>query len=123
MAKWQNDLILDAALNYVKSNGTQVCLCTAQPTTYTQATSTYKIAIKTGLTSSDFTLADGDVSGRKLTVAAQSNVTVDTPGTATHIAVCSGSVLLFVTTCTSKAISGDLVNIPAFDYEIEDVTA
>jgi hypothetical protein len=122
MAKWQNDTILDQALNYIMNNVTQLCVCSAQPTTYAEATSTYKLAVKTGLNSGAFTgPANGDVSGRKVTVNQQAAITIDTGGTATHIAICSGSVLLYVTTCTSQALSaGNTVTVPAWDIEIAD---
>ena len=122
--KWQNDLVLDALCDYLKNNVTQEALCSAQPTTYAEATSTYKLALKTGLTSGSFTgPANGDVNGRKITVNAQSGVTVDASGDATHIALCSGTVLLYVTTCTTQAVtSGNTANIPAWDVEFADVT-
>lgn len=124
MAKWQNDLILDAACDYVKNNVTQLCVCSAQPTTYAEAITTYKLAIKTGLTSGSFTgPANGDTNGRKITVNAANAITVDTGGSATHIALVSGSVLIYVTTCTSQALTGgNTVNVPAWDIEFADVT-
>jgi len=122
--KWQNDLVLDASCDYIKNNVTQEALCSAQPTTYAEATSTYKLALKTGLTSGSFTgPANGDVNGRKITVNAQNSVTVDASGDATHIALCSGSVLLYTTTCTLQTVtSGNTANIPAWDIEFGDVT-
>jgi len=122
MAKWQNDAVLDAALSYVQNNTTQEAVCSAQPTTYAEATSTYKLALKTGLTSGSFTgPTNGDTSGRKLTVNQQASITVDSSGDATHIALCSGSVLLYVTTCTTQTLSsGNTVTVPAWDIEIAD---
>ena len=124
MAKWQNDSILDAALDYVKNNVTQECVCSQQPTTYNEAVVTYKLAIKTGLTSGSFTgPANGDSSGRKLTVNQQASINVDSSGDATHIALCSGSVLLYVTTCTQQTLtSGNTVTIPVWDIEIADAS-
>jgi len=124
MAKWQNDLVLDAALDYVKNNVTQEVVCSAQPTTYAEATSTYKLAIKTGLTSGSFTgPTNGDTSGRKLTVNEQASISVDSSGDATHIALCSGTVLLYVTTCTTQTLtSGNTVTIPAWDIELADAS-
>jgi hypothetical protein len=124
MGKWENDLIMDTALNYYKNNVTQVAVCNAQPTTYAEATATFKLALKTGITSGSFTgPADGDVSGRKITKNAETGVTVDTSGTATHVAWCTGSVLLFVTTVTSQALTaGNTVTIPAHKKETADLT-
>lgn len=123
MAKIVHDDVLDGALNIIKNNATRICVCSTQPTTYTEAITTYKLAIKT-ITSADFTgPANGDTSGRKLTSNAQSGITVDASGTAAHIALCdsANSKLLYVTTCTSQALTaGNTTNIPAWDVEIAD---
>ena len=123
MAKLVHDDVLDSALNYIKNNSTRICVCNAQPTTYTEAVTTYKLAIKT-IISTDFTgPANGDISGRKLTSNQHTGITVDTTGTATHIALADSatSKLLFVTTCTSQALTaGNTVTIPAWDDEIAD---
>lgn len=96
-------------------------VCNAQPTNRTEAVSTFKLADVAMTPNTDYTKANGDTSGRKVTVAAKSGVTVDTSGTATHIALCTGSELVYVTTCTSQALtSGNSVNIPAWDIEIAD---
>lgn len=54
MAKIVHDDVLDGALNYVKNNTTRISVCSTQPTTYTEAITTYKLAIKT-ITGTDFT--------------------------------------------------------------------
>ena len=120
MAKFLDNTVYDAALNVVKTTATQLCICSAQPTTYAQATSTYMLALATGLTSGSFTgPATGDVSGRKLTVNAITGTTVTNSGTALYVALCSGSVLLLVDTCTSQVLTaGNTVNTPAFKWEI-----
>lgn len=123
MAKWQNDLMLDAALDYIKNNATQLCVCNAQPTTYAQATSTYKLALRTGLTSGSFTGPADWAGGRQLTVNQQAAITVDTGGDATHVALCSGSVLLYVTTCTLQTLTGgNTVTVPAWIMQLTDAT-
>lgn len=121
MAKFQIDAMLDAALNYIKNNVTTMIACSAQPTTRAEAITTYALA-DVAVGSADVTIADGDTNGRKFTVAAKSGVTVDASGTATHIALVSGTELLFVTTCTSQALTaGNTVNFPAWKDEIADV--
>lgn len=132
MAKWINDSALDAALTYIcgatGGNARALVACSAQPTTYVQAFTTYAladVAMTAGDGQGDFTIANGDSSGRKLTTLQQSNVTVDASGTATHVAIVDtvGSVLLAVTTCTSFALTiGSTVTFPAFDFEIGDPT-
>lgn len=122
MAKSVHNDVLDAALNYLATNATRMTACSAQPTTYAEGNATYALADVT-IDSGDFSVADGDSSGRKVTVAAQNGVTVDANGTATHVALLdvSNTKLLYVTTCTSQVLtSGNTVNFPAYDIEIAD---
>lgn len=123
MAKAMNDLFADAALDYL-ATGTRMIACSAQPTTYTEANATYALADVT-MAGGDYTKANGDVSGRKVTVAAKSGVLIDVSGTATHIAIVNvaGTALLYVTTCTSQALTANgsnTVNFPAWDVEVAD---
>jgi hypothetical protein len=125
MAKAAPDAMIDASLDYV-AESTRLVVCATQPTTYTEATSTYALADVT-IDSSDFAKANGDVSGRKLTVAAQNGVLIDTSGTALHVALVSVSdtTLRYVTTCTSQALTANgsnTVNVPSWDIEIADPT-
>jgi hypothetical protein len=122
MAKFVHDDVLDGALNIVKNTCTRMTACSQQPTTFAEANATYALADVT-MTSGDFTLADGDVSGRKLTVAQKSGVTVDTDGTATHVALLdvANTKLLYVTTCASQALtSGNTMTFNAWNIEISD---
>lgn len=124
MAKSVHDDVLDGALNIIKNNCTRMVACSTQPTTYTEANATYALADVT-MTSTDFTAANGDTSGRKLTIAAKSGVTVDASGTYQHVALLdvTNSKLLYVTTGTSQSLtSGNTVNFPAWKIEIADPT-
>ena len=124
MAKSLSDDVLDGALNIIKNNCTRITLCSAQPTTYTEGNATYALADVT-VDSSDFTNANGDTSGRKLTVAQQTGINVDITATANHVAFLdvSGTRLLAVSTITSQALtSGNTATLNAFDIEIADPT-
>ncbi len=123
MAKAAPDIVMDGALDVIASATKQVA-CSAQPTTYTEANATYALA-DIVIDGTDFTKANGDTSGRKVTVAAQSGVLIDTSGTATHVALVrtADSTLIYVTTCTSQALTANganTVNFPAWDVEIAD---
>ncbi len=103
---------------------TRQTACNAQPTTYTEGNATFALADVT-MASGDFTIANGTTSGRKTTMTAKSAVPIDTTGTATHVALLdvTNSKLLYVTTCTSQALtSGNTVNFPAWVIEIADPT-
>jgi hypothetical protein len=123
MAKSVHNDVLDAALNLVKTNGTRLCVCGTEPTTHTEALTTYMLAIKT-ISSTDYTgPADGDVSGRKVTVNAAAGVSVTNSGTAQHVAIVdfANNKLLYVKTCTSQVLTaGNTVTVPAWDIEIAD---
>lgn len=126
MAKIVADSVLDGALDILKNNVTRMVACSAQPTTYTEGNATYALADVT-LAGTDFTHANGDTSGRKTTIGAKSSVLIDTSGTATHVALLdvTGTALLYVTTCTSQALTANgsnTVNFPAWDIEIADPT-
>ena len=125
MPKAANDLVMDAALDFI-ATATRMIACSQQPTTYTEANATYALADVT-MAGGDFIKANGDVSGRKVTMAAKSGVLIDVSGTATHVALVrvSDSTLIYVTTCTSQALTANgsnTVNFPAWDIEIADPT-
>ena len=119
MSKFASDSVLDALLDEI-ATGTILTVCSTQPTTRTEAVTTYKLADVT-IDSGDFSKADGSPNGRKLTVAQQDNVAVDSSGTAQHVAICDGSNLLYVTTVTSQSLtSGNTVTIPAWTVTVAD---
>ncbi len=118
MAKYQIDLMLDQALSYISANAVELYVCTAQP-------ANRAAAISTGLTGAAIPSytgpVNGDTSGRKLTVDSEIDIAITATGSATHVALCSGTTLLYVTTCTTQALtSGGTVTTPAWDIEIAD---
>lgn len=122
MAKWANDLMMDASLDYV-AGSVRMVVCSAQPANYAGIAAVALADVT--LAGGDFTKANGDASGRKVTVAAKASVPIDVSGTATHIALDDGTTLRYVTTCTPLALTagvGNTVNFPAWDIEIADPT-
>ena len=123
MGKSVNDVVLDAALNYIKNNCTRMTACSQEPTTYTEGNATYSLADVT-LASGDFTVAN-DTSGRKVTIAQKTGVTVDSTGTANHVALLdvSNTVLLYVTTATSQALTAaNTMTFNSWKINIQDPT-
>lgn len=121
MGKAVADTVLDQALNKV-AESTRLCICSAQPTTYTEAITTFELADVT-MAGGDFANADGNTSGRKVTVAAKTAIPVDVSGTATHVALVKVATteLLYVTTCASQALTaGNTANTNAWKAEIAD---
>lgn len=120
MAKWQIDAMLDAALTYISTNATQLFVCNGQPANYAGIAA---MALTGGAVPSFQTPANGDVSGRKLAVDQEPDIPVTATGNATHVALASATVLLYVTTCTLQGLtSGNTVTVPTWDIEIADVT-
>ena len=123
MAKFMSDAFADSSLEYLRSNAQRQIVCSSQPANFAAvaAASLADVAVDTG----DFTIANGDTNGRKVTVGQQSNVPIDSSGTATHVVYVNdtSSLLIYGTTCTSQALtSGGTVTVPAHDIEIADPT-
>jgi hypothetical protein len=121
MAKSTNPLVLDAALDYLSTNAVRYDICSTAPTNYTQATSTNSLG-NVAIDGTDFAKANGTVSGRKTTVGAQTGVSITATGTAAHVALSSGSALLYVTELSSSqaVTSGNTADVAAFEIEIRD---
>lgn len=96
MTKFTNDAVMDAALDEIINNCNLQTLCSVAPTTRTEAVTTYALA-DVAMSSGDFTKADGDTDGRKVTVGEKTSVTIDSTGMATHRALVDGTRLLNVT--------------------------
>lgn len=127
MGKLVPDAILDGMLDTIADNVDRIDICADTPTNYSTATTggTYSlgnVAVTAGDGGGDWTIGNGDSSGRKLTLAQQTGVTITNSGTATHIAGTDGtSVFYFATTCTSQAVTaGNTATINTFDIEISD---
>ena len=119
MAKSVHNDVLDAMLDEI-ATATIMTACSAQPTTRVEAVTTYALA-DVVMAGGDFTNADGDVNGRKVTVAAKPGILIDATDTANHVALCDAVVLLYVTTCPGVALtSGQNVDFAAWDIEVAD---
>ena len=124
MAKTLHNDVLDAALAEFATAVT-ITVCTAEPANVAgiAAVALAEVTVTAGDGNGDYTIADGDASGRKLTIAQQADITIDTSGTATHLAYDDGTTLQGTNTVTSQALtSGGTVTIPAHDLEFADPT-
>lgn len=122
MAKRVENLVLDGALNVIHDTSNLMTICSTEPTTRVAAVTTLALA-DVAMSTADFTVGDGDVSGRKIAIAQKASVTIDTTGTGTHIALVNSTDLLFVTTMTSQAVTtGNTATIGTWDIEIADPT-
>jgi len=118
MPKSIADSALDAALNVV-AGATVLHFCSAAPASFGAVAGVSLASV--AMTGSDFTLANGDTSGRKVTVAGKAGVSVTADGTVNHAVLVTGSELLLVTEITAQAVtSGNTITSNAFDYELSD---
>lgn len=125
MAKYQNPNMIDAGFNYIKASADTITytLCSAQPTTRAEATSSLMLASTTLNKTTEITLANGDVSGRKMTISAKAGVAVTNSGIGNHIAICNATELVEVTTCSAQAVSAaGTVDIGSWKHETAAVT-
>jgi len=117
-----SDYVLDAALSKLDTEANRVDICSAEPTTYTAATSTNTLGNSTSISISAPT--NGDTSGRKVTLSAISGASVTGTGTATHFAISdtSNSRLLATGSLSSSqsVTSGNAFSLTAVDIEIPD---
>lgn len=120
MGKWTNDEVLEAPLDEIIDNCNLMILCSAQPTDRNDAVNVVNLA-DIAMASTDFTKANGDISGRKAIVAGKYTVTVDHNGDGNHIALVDATRLLHVTTCPTKAVvTTEPVDILTWDIEFRD---
>lgn len=121
MAQTIADAVYNAALDHV-ATATAMHLCEGAPTTFAEVLSNSLAGLAVDTT--DFTNADGDTSGRKVTIGAQVGFSITRTGTMDHVAFIdsANAALLLVTTVNSTAAvsSGDSRNSSAFDLEFLD---
>jgi hypothetical protein len=122
MAKISPDPMLDASLAKV-ATCTRLTVNSSQPTNFASIAATIlaSVVMTAGSGGGDYLIADGDTNGRKVSVLIQTAMSISASGTATHVSLDDGTTLLYVTTCTSQALtSGGTVTVPAWDIEIAD---
>ncbi len=124
MAKKVDDSVLDTALNEIRNKCTLMTACAGEPPNFVAANvGGANFLADVAMSGTDFTISNGDVSGRKVAIAAKSGITVDNTGTADHVALLdtTNNILLYVTTAASLGLtSGSSLTLGAWDIEIAD---
>jgi hypothetical protein len=116
-----NDEVFDQGLDYADTNGTRIDICSQEPTTYTQATSTYTLGNKTSLNTG--ATQNGASNGRRVIVPAITDGSVTSNGTATHWALTDGSAILVATGALSSSYavtSGNTFTLDSISITIAD---
>lgn len=116
MAFW-DDRVFDLGLTVLDTEATRLDICSQEPTTYTEATTTYTLGNKTPLSIGAPT--DNSPSGRKVVVAAITDGSVTGTGTATHWSIVDTSNSRLLATgslAASQAVTnGNTFTLGAFD--------
>lgn len=89
MATLHND-VFDSGLNILDTDVENLYICSQEPTTFTEASSTYKLGTKA--TPSIAAPSDKAGGGREVVVSAITDGAVSADGTATHYALCDDSL-------------------------------
>lgn len=116
-----DNTILDAGLSILDTTGNRLDICSAEPTTFSQATSSLTLGNFTSL--SIGAPASRTPNGRRVTVAAiTTGMTASATGTATHWAISdTGNSRLLATGALSASqavTSGNAITLAAFDIGI-----
>lgn len=123
MTELADDSVMDGALDILATaNAVHVCSGTPVDRAGAISASLATTALTVGAGAGDYTLANGDTDGRKLSLAQQADLTIDNSGTAAHLCYIDGTTLLRRVTVTGQALTaGGTVTIPAHDIsEIGD---
>lgn len=118
-----SDEIFDQGLDYADTNGTRIDICSSEPTTYAQATSTVSLGNKTGLNTG--ATQNGATDGRRVIVPAIMDGSVTGTGTATHWALTDGTGVLLATgslSASQAVTSGNTFTLDAISITIRDAT-
>ena len=114
-----SDNVHDFGLDYIYDYADRVDICSQEPATYTEATSTYSLGNKTSVVVS--APQAGDVSGRKVTIQQIPDGSTTDTGTATHWALTyvSGTELIAsaALAASGDVSSGGVWTLPNFDIE------
>ena len=122
MGKLATNAFIDGGLLAI-DNCTRITVLSAEPASITDITTTYKLAtgpLTAGDGNGDYVIADGDTSGRKLTIAQQADLSITASGDATHVAI-DDRTDYYVTTCTTQTLTaGGTVTVGSWKIEISD---
>lgn len=128
MAKFCSSAILNSACTYLRDHVAKVAVCTSASTN-TVASVQANLLAETTLTtgaSTSWTIADSSVSGRKISMTAQSSIAISATGIPQRICLYSSAdnLVYYVTECATDALTSTAgkVTIPAFSMHFYDAT-
>lgn len=117
-----NDTVFDNGLTVIDTATENLYICSQEPTTFSEASATYKLGTKA--TPDISAPQNGATDGRRVVVSAISDGTINTTGTATHWALTDDSASVLLATgalSASQAVtSGNTFTLGAFSITIRD---
>ncbi len=117
-----SDNVLDNGIQYIDTNCDNLFICSTEPTTYTEAITTYALGNKNSVTIAAPT--DGTPNGRSVEIAAITDGTVSATGTAAFWALVDSSGTELIATndlgSTQAVTSGNTFTLNAFMVRIPD---
>ena len=117
-----NDRVFDSGLAVLDTEANRLDICSQEPVSYTEATSTYTLGNKTSYAVGS--PQDGVTNGRRVVAPAITDGTVTGTATATHWAIVdTGNSRLLATgaLASSQAVtSGNVFTLAAFNITIPD---
>lgn len=117
-----DNTVFDSGLSVLDTLADILYICSAEPTTYTEASSTYALGSKAGPTVS--APADAPGGGRMVTVSAITDGTVTATGTAAYWALCDVSETRLLAagdlSASQGVTSGNTFTLTQFTITIPD---
>jgi hypothetical protein len=122
MADFLHDDVFDSGLSVLDTLVENLYICSTLPTTFTQASDTYKLGVKATPTVS--APADRTGGGRKVTISAITDGTVSADGTAGFYALTDDSTSKLLAqgdlNATQVVTSGNVFTLTSFDIGFPD---
>lgn len=118
------DYVFDAALTKLDTEANRLDICSTEPTSYAQATTTYTLGNK--LTPTVSAPTDRSPNGRKVTVSAITDGSVTASGTAGFWALVdtvNSRLLASGSLSATQGVTSGNFTLTAFDIGIADATA
>lgn len=123
MADIVHNDVFDSGLGILTTDVENLYICSSQPTTFTEASSTYKLGTKSSPT---ITGPSDGTTGRKVDVSAISDGVVNTAGNAGWVALTDDSLSKLLISCNLASpldvATGSPFTLTAFKIEIPDPT-
>lgn len=120
---YMNDAAYDAGLNEIKTNANALYICSQEPTTRTEAVTTYALGNKA--TPTIAVPSDKAGGGRECVVSAITDGTVTSNGTATHWALVDGTRLLATNSLSASQVvsTGNPFTLTSFSFSFDDAVS